>query len=398
MTEPYFRQLNQILRSHKRAIPTLIIDLDRFDQNVKTLRNSLASPTDFRIVVKSLPSIPLIDRLMMMTGTSKLMLFHQPFLSTIAKHYGRKVDLLLGKPMPVRTAAYFYQTLDGTEAFQPPQQLQWLVDTETRLLQYLDLAKRLNQKLRVNLEIDIGLHRGGFANLESLQPALRIIEQNATYLDFSGFMGYDPHIAHLPRALRAPQKSFQLANDFYRSCIELVQSDFPALWRHGLTFNGAGSPTLAFHRQAGSVLNDVSAGSGLVKPTSFDISTLSEYEPACFIATPVLKKFTGTTLPALERFKGLMNLFKPAFRKSYFIYGGYWKAKFCYPPGTAVNPIFGDSSNQSMINTTSRLDLEVDDFVFLRPTQSEFVFLQFGDILVIKEGRVLEEWPVLRQS
>ena len=50
-----------------------------------------------------------------------------------------------------------------------------MVDTSKRIQQYIDLAKQLGQKLRLNLEIDVGLHRGGFANLESLKNALNII-------------------------------------------------------------------------------------------------------------------------------------------------------------------------------------------------------------------------------
>ena len=40
------------------------------------------------------------------------------------------------------------------------------------------------------------------------------------------------------------------------------------------------------------------------------------------------------------------------------------------------------------------VDLQVDDWIFLRPTQSEFVFLQFGDIAVYDRGRIVDNWPV----
>jgi len=396
MNHPYFLQLNRTLQSYKRAIPSLIVDLDRLDQNLMTLQQSIAQRMNFRIVVKSLPSIPLLDYVMEKTGTHRLMVFHQPFLSTLAHHYGHQVDILLGKPMPLQTARYFYENLDKQVAFQPQQQLQWLIDTETRLRQYLELAQQLQQKLLINLEIDIGLHRGGLGNLETLRTVLQLIATHPEYLAFSGFMGYDPHIAALPKALRSPQKSFRLANDFYKSCIELVKTDFPELWHENLTFNGAGSPTLAFHQRDSSVLNEIAAGSALVKPTHFDIATLERYVPACFIATPVLKKMQGTTLPLLEKLKGVMNVWKPAFKQSYFIYGGYWKADFCYPPKTSINTIFGPSTNQSMINTAAKVDLNVDDFVFLRPTQSEFVFLQFGNILAVRDEEIITEWKVLQ--
>ncbi|HAS40061.1 MAG TPA: alanine racemase [Microscillaceae bacterium] len=396
MNHPYFQQLNRTLQSYKRAVPSLLIDLDRLDQNLDTFQKSIRPEIDFRIVVKSLPSIPLLDYVMEKTSTNRLMVFHQPFLSTLAHHYGDKITILLGKPMPVQTTRYFYESLDTQSAFQPRQQLQWLIDTETRLRQYLELAQQFQQKLLINLEIDIGLHRGGFGDLKALRTVLQLIATHSEYLTFSGFMGYDPHVAALPKALRSPQKSFRLANHFYKSCIDLVKTDFPELWQDGLTFNGAGSPTLAFHQHDSSILNEVAAGSALVKPTHFDIPTLAHYVPACFIATPILKKMQGTTLPLLEKLKGVLNVWKPAFKQSYFIYGGYWKADFCYPPKTSINTIFGPSTNQSMINTAAKVDLNVDDFVFLRPTQSEFVFLQFGDILAIRNGKVVDHWKVLQ--
>jgi len=39
--------------------------------------------------------------------------------------------------------------------------------------------------------------------------------------------------------------------------------------------------------------------------------------------------------------------------------------------------------------------LQQDDFVFLRPTQSESVFLQFGDIWVYENGAITERWPII---
>ncbi|NBU78599.1 MAG: DSD1 family PLP-dependent enzyme, partial [Sphingomonadaceae bacterium] len=38
--------------------------------------------------------------------------------------------------------------------------------------------------------------------------------------------------------------------------------------------------------------------------------------------------------------------------------------------------------------------LRVEDQVFLRPTQSEFVLLQFGDLLGVRGGKIVEAWPV----
>lgn len=394
MNSTYFQRLNQTLRNHPMAIPFLILDLDRLDHNIEHLKSTMPAGMDLRIVVKSLPSPKLIRYVMEKAGTSKLMVFHQPFLSKLSESADGTVDMLLGKPMPVKTAAYYYEHLQAKKGFLPSRQLQWLIDTEMRLEQYLDLARNIKQAIRVNLEIDVGLHRGGFESRETLTRALEIIRSHPQQLTFSGLMGYDPHVVKLPRLIRSPERAFAMANDRYQLFDDLIRQQFPDLWHDQLTLNGAGSPTISLHARGGSPINEVAAGSALVKPTTFDIPTLAEYQPACFIATPVLKKLSGTTLPGIEKFKEAMGKLMPAYRQSYFIYGGYWKADYVYPEGAGENALFGPSTNQSMINTPPGAKLEVDDFVFLRPQQSEFVFLQFGNILTYREGRIEGEWPV----
>lgn len=398
MEAKYFESLHQELKNQPRAIPFLIIDLDKLDQNIETLKSSIQPNVDFRIVVKSLPSPELINYVMQKAATKKLMVFHQPFLSHLSKIQDHSIDILLGKPMPIKTAAYYYQTLKTPNGFFPTKQLQWLVDTTQRVEEYIFLAKKINQKLRINLEIDVGLRRGGFTNLNDLKKALQLIQSNLESIEFSGFMGYDPHVVKLPKVIMSKEKALKKANDFYGKCIDLLKNEFPKLFHEQLTFNGAGSPTVTLHQNKNSHLNDISAGSCLVKPTTFDISTLGEYVPASFIATPILKKMKDTTIPGIEKMKGLLNFSNKKNRQSYFIYGGFWKADYYYPKGISENELYGSSSNQTMINSSAKKELEVDDFIFLRPHQSEFVFLQFGKILTLRNGKVIGGFSLLSQD
>jgi len=399
LPDTYFQNLQHFLQSQQRAIPCLLLDLDRLDENIKTLEASIPSKVAFRIVVKSLPALDLIEYLMEQTETNKLMVFHQPFLTDLFQRGNREMDILIGKPMPIKTASYFFQSLEKVKNTNDPfRQIQWLVDTPKRIKEYLGLAKELGRKIRLNLEIDVGLHRGGFANLADLSHALQLIAQHPNDLEFSGFMGYDPHIVKVPSILRSKNKSLQLANSFYKACKALLSNQFPSLWKENLTFNGAGSPTLSLHERVDSPLNDISAGSCLVKPSTFDLPSLSRYQPAAFIATPVLKKMQGTNLPGLERWKEIMNWISSYNRQSFFIYGGFWKADYYYPRGLKSNALFGESTNQSLVNAPPAVSLKVDDFVFLRPQQSEFVFLQFGKILVLRKGKLIAEWEPLRNT
>jgi D-serine deaminase-like pyridoxal phosphate-dependent protein len=260
----------------------------------------------------------------------------------------------------------------------------------------MQFAKRKGQQLRVNLEIDVGLHRGGFTDAASFEAALSFLQAHQEHLQLGGLMGYDPHVVKLPKLLRSQEKAFELMCTAYRRYIQILQDKYPSLWHEQLTFNGAGSPTISLHQSELSPLNDWSAGSCLVKPSGFDRPTLEKYQPASYIATPVLKKFAGTTLPALEGYRGVLNAIDASHKQSYFIYGGYWKADYHYPFGLRENKLFGSSTNQSMVNAPEGAQLKVDDFVFLRPRQSEFVFLQFGQILAVRHRKIVEEWEVFK--
>ncbi|MDO6673964.1 alanine racemase [Tenacibaculum sp. 1_MG-2023] len=389
----YFKTLNKELKNYQRAIPCLLVDLDILDENITEVISNFRKDTSLRVVVKSLPSFQLIEYILEKTLSNKLMVFHQPFLTDLTARLNNKANVLLGKPMPIKTVEYFYNNLPQQHnGFNPFTQTQWLVDTEKRIKEYINLAKQLNQKLRLNIEIDVGLHRGGFSSLKNLSKGLSLIENNQEFVAFSGFMGYDPHVVKLPTIIRSKKKALQLANQFYEQCKNLLQKEFPLLWNENLTFNGAGSPTLNLHKEQNSPINDIAIGSCFVKPTAFDIPSLKNYIPAAFIATPVLKTFSNTTLPGLETLKNLFT------KKSAFIYGGFWKADYYYPKGIKQNNLFGASTNQTMINIPKNITLQVDEFVFLRPHQSEFVFLQFGEILPIRKGKIQKPWQLLNNS
>lgn len=393
----YFQALNEELKRYKNAVPRLLIDLDALDDNIAALKRSLKAGVNFRIVVKSLPSPQLLQYLIKRLDTANLMVFHQPFLTQLLPQLDARTDVLFGKPMPLQTLAHFYENLpEGALDFDPFKQVQWLVDTTGRLQQYYSFAKQKGQQLGVNLEIDVGLHRGGFMDTASFEAALSFLEQHPEHLNLRGLMGYDPHVVKLPKLLCSQEKAFESMCATYRKYMQILRDNYPRLWHEQLTFNGAGSPTIRLHQSDFSPLNDWSAGSCLVKPSGFDRPNLEIFRPASYITTPVLKKFAGTTLPALENYQGVLNVLDASHKQSYFIYGGYWKADYHYPFGLRENKVFGASTNQSMVNAPAETQLEVDDFIFLRPRQSEFVFLQFGKILSIRNRKIVDEWETFR--
>jgi D-serine deaminase-like pyridoxal phosphate-dependent protein len=49
-----------------------------------------------------------------------------------------------------------------------------------------------------------------------------------------------------------------------------------------------------------------------------------------------------------------------------------------------------------MLAGSAKVELAQDDFVFMRPTESEGVFLQFGDIAVYDGEAIADWWPTFR--
>ena len=225
---PYFKALNEVLKKDGPYEPALLIDLDRLDQNIRALQKIVPEHMGYRIVAKSLPSPQLLSYIIERTGTQRLMVFHEAFLKQTAVDFPGS-DVLLGKPMPVKAAAAFYRefalaTLGGGTAFDPQRQLQWLIDTDERLAQYQQLAVTLGTRMRINIELDVGLHRGGLRTPAQLQPLLDRIMADPQHLEWSGFMGYDPHVVKLPRLLGSPQAAFAESQAIYRAFIDWART------------------------------------------------------------------------------------------------------------------------------------------------------------------------------
>lgn len=380
--DAYFQKLSGALRGAGLFRPTLVIDRDKLDANIAAAKKTIGSALPLRIVVKSLPAHRLLDTVARGAGTDRYMVFSGAMLAEMAR-IAPNGDYLLGKPLPVAQAA---QSLDALGAVSP----QWLVDTRERLAQYAELARARAAPMRINLEIDVGLHRGGFATPADVAGAVDAAQQAG--LVVSGLMGYDPQVPKTPD----PARSFAASQRAYGAAKAVLAEKLGAQ-AQSLTYNGAGSPTFTLH-VTGTAANEVAVGSAFVKPTDFDLKTLDAFVPAAFIATPVLKALARTDISSLEVATGIFRLFDPKTTQAFFIHGGHWLAKPEFPAGLQYSPMFGRSSNQELLTGGAEVALAPDDYMFFRPTQSEAVFLQFGDIAVFDGERISEMWPTFPVS
>jgi len=397
---PYFVQLGQALRDAGLAQPVLVIDHGRFQRNLALIRARVPARLPLRVVVKSLPALALVDAALRAWSTERTMLFNAAQLVTLARARPQAA-VLLGKPLPARAAQQVLDALAapaGGGAFDPARQIEWLVDTPERLAQYRDLASARRTPMRINLEIDVGLHRGGLPAPAALAPMFAMLRE-APLLQWSGFMGYDAHAAGIPDLPGLRARALAEVHARYDAMLQAAGSaSGQAPQRAALTLNSGGSHTLHLHDGTRSP-NEISVGSAAVLPSDFDNPALPALQPACFIATPVLKVMGEFRLPfGVEWLGRAAATWNPNQALALAVHGGNWLADPVSPAGVAPSGLFGASSNQQVMTAPASAGLAPDDWVFWRPRQSEAVFLQFGDLALFDGHAISARWPVFPAS
>lgn len=379
-----FAAMRSALHAHGQTQPVIVVDQPQLLANIDRVASDLPTGMAVRLVAKSLPSVELLELCSERLNTQRFMTFNLPMLQAIAAQFPQ-ADQMLGKPFPVAAARSFLQSDLG-----PRSTVHWLIDTTQRLQQFMALADELSMPLNIALELDVGLHRGGFEPDGQLTEALRVIKQSSRLI-LTAMVGYEAHVSKVPTALGWRERQFQAGLAIYSEALARVGEVLSESSKAALICNAGGSPTFRMYGNA-AVANEVALGSVLVKPGDFDTDTLGTFVPAAFIATPALKVLRPVRTPVLEAFDAPRRL--AGRRNAVCIHGGYWKADPVDPPGLAYDSSFGRSSNQEVLVTGDDVDLEPDDFVFLRPTQSEVVLGQLGDLAVFDGENISARWSV----
>jgi D-serine deaminase-like pyridoxal phosphate-dependent protein len=372
LSNAYFADLQTALAKAGLCEPVLLIDKTRLNQNIDTLKKLLPRGMAYRIVAKSLPSEKLLIHVAKRARTDRLMSFNAAMVAQLLArlpHY----DQLLGKPVPVAALATLLAGLKPSQK-KALAQVQWLIDTPQRAQQYGELAPG-----------------------EGLQATLDEISKTPQ-LALSGLMGYEPHLTKLPKLAGWPRRAKSATREIYTAAVAQTTQTMGARAVKNMVRNMAGSPTFRLYQDM-QLANEMAAGSTLVKPSDFDMPLLKPFVPAAFIATPALKVEDGVRVPAGEQAGDLLDAVSPG--TSVFTHGGYWMASAVYPKGLAPSPLMGRSSNQELLvgpASIGRGKLAVDEFVFLRPHQSEAVFLQFPKLAIYEKGRIVDIWEPLPVS
>ncbi|HXQ46602.1 MAG TPA: alanine racemase, partial [Caulobacteraceae bacterium] len=334
-----------------------------------------------RVVSKSLQAPALIEAVCRGLKTERQMAFNGVMLDETVRTRP-DADVLLGRPLPaLQVEAFVRRHGNSAAAAARPQ---WLVDSPTRLAQYAAIGRSHDRRMRVSLEIDVGLHRGGILSLDRFAETIDLAAADPS-IEITGLMGYDAHVPGMGDPDAEMERVQARYAAFKRVLLGKLGGD-PARF----TFNAAGSPTFMTHIKGPTEANEVSVGSAFVKPLNYEYGALRALKPAAFVAQPVLKVMDPPLIPGIERYAGALARLNRDARRGFFVYGGYGDADPASPAGLTFHPLFG---SRSMLMASAAVELEQDDIVFFRPRESEGVFLQYGDLAVYEGGEIVERWP-----
>ncbi|KPK16390.1 MAG: hypothetical protein AMJ62_05745 [Myxococcales bacterium SG8_38] len=397
--ESRFAAWNRELRDQAPGREVALVDLDAVEHNLKVVGGQLGSRYALRLVAKSLPSVRLLEHMMVTACTNRVMAFSEGMVRDLLCRFGSDVDILLGRPATAEAAARTFATLD--ERFpgdsNPASQVRWLVDTSERMNAYRDLAEQRGATIRVAVEIDVGLRRGGARNKDELLAMLSIID-GSSRLELGGLMGYDGHVYLAPEGTEFAEVQARYA-DFVRAGSEA----FPALFEGSPLYNSGGSRS--YHRYTDDLetpVNEIAMGSAFFYPYHFAELPETRLRRATFLASPVLKRIDPAELPFAPGLLPEMAQTNPDFEVSFYVVGGGFPAEQVFPEGLVENAVSPGPegvnnllSNQAQWLGSRAVPLQVGDFVFYHPWEGDGV-RWLSRLDVFRNGELVDQWSTFQ--
>jgi D-serine deaminase-like pyridoxal phosphate-dependent protein len=404
--EDRFIAWNQELRAQAGGRETALIDLDAVDHNLKLVGRTLGSGIALRLVAKSLPSVHLLEYMMVTACTNRIMAFSEGMVRDLLTRFGGDVDILLGRPATVEAAKRTFDTMDtrSSSGPNPASRVRWLIDTEARMQQYADLATSRGVEINVAVEIDVGLRRGGARDNDELLAMLAIIDDSAL-LRFTGYMGYDGHVPFAP-AGADPTRELRSVQQRYADFVAAGRAAFPALFEGPLVYNSGGSRTYHYYTdELDTPVNEVAMGSAFSYPGDFSNIPETELRRAAFLATPVLKRTVPAEAPFAPGFLPRLAEDNPDYEVQFNVVAGGFPGDQLYPDGLVANPVTTSTggregavnllSNQAEWLGARALALEVGDFVFYHPWQGDGI-RWLARLDVFRGGELVDQWSTFQ--
>ncbi len=384
-----YERMRAAVEGHR--LPLAYVDLDAFDANAEALAGRAAG-MPIRVASKSVRCRAMLQRVLAHPGFQGLMCFTAGEAAFLA---ARGFDDLL----------VAYPTVEPTEveavcrAVAEGRRIVLMIDAVEQLDPLEAIAARVGVTLPICLDVDMSMSLPGLwfgvrrSPIRDAAAALRVGRalERRHHLCLEGVMGYEAQIAGL--ADDVPGKgalNLVIRRLKRRSIPELTERRVEvveALRNAGFPIrlvNGGGTGSLESTRRDPSV-TELTAGSGLYAPGLFDDYESFTPAPAAGFAIPVVRR------PGA----GLITCHGGGYVASGAAGNDKLPRPFL-PRGASLLPNEGAGEVMTPLAYDGEPRLELGDPVFMRHAKAGELCERFNTLLLIEDGRVVDEVPTYR--
>lgn len=374
-----------------RPLPALVCDLDAFDTNLAALVKR-ASPRPLRVASKSVRCRALLRRALEHDGVEGLMCFRASEAVHLAAHGFD--DLLVAYPttQPEEVRAVCEVVARGIE-------VTLMVDHRDQVELLARVAREADVVLRVCMDVDMssafpgvwfGVRRSPVRDRTSALELASAVDAHG-HLRLHGVMGYEAQLAGLPdrspgwglRASVVRRLKARSRREVIGRRADVVRALRDAGFDLGLV-NGGGTGSLEFSASDPS-LTEVTAGSGLFSPVTFDHFDAFKHEPALMFALPVVRKPVDGVVTCAG---GGYVASGPAGRDRL--------PSVVFPRGAKLLPDEGAGEVQTPVELGVAAGLRIGDPVFFRHAKAGEVCERFNHVYLLSGDDIVDEVTTYR--
>jgi len=399
LTPNDFSTWNNTLKTNRAGQDTVFVDMALIDKNIAAIKSMIGNRFAPRIVTKAMPCVGLIGYVAESFNTNRLMTFSEGVLRDCVQEFGKFFDIMQGRPLPAAAAKRIIDKFGKART----SNVKWLIDTVARAQEYA----ALNIPMKVCVELECGVQRGGAHNNTELLAIMDIIDKSP--LTFAGFMGYDGHViyagltANFPGVTPVtPDEEFARVNTRYQAFIDAAKTKYPTWFTKDTIISGGGTVTLNYYNAATvTPINDLTFGIGVVDPSAFgDILAAFGLSPALYCTTFINKRIDNAELPFVPGLLPSLAVDNPSLQTCFYVNSGAFPGDKVYPQELITSPFLDDSTggeifaNLGSFYGPASLNVHEGDFVFYRPYEGS-ASAWLGKLVAIRGTCIEHTWDTV---
>lgn len=374
------------------TMPFAFVDLDGFDANLHAIL-ARAGSTPIRVASKSIRCVTLLQRILSASGRFHSIMSYSVREALFLAGHGFE-DILVAYPAwrEVDTPAF-------RQALEQGVSITLMVDCAGHVERLERIGAETGAVIPLCMDLDMsarypGLHFGVLrSSIRTAKHALALwdVIRRCPHVSLTGVMGYEAQVASLPdrtpgRVLRSlalrhlKRRSVSLAAARRGEIVEALRE---AGWNPGFV-NGGGTGSIETTR-ADPVVTETTVGSGFFAPACFDHYDALHLQPAAGFAIEIVRQPRAGC---------------------YTCHGGGYIASGAagpdklpvpyLPEGARLSAHEGAGEVQTPVFYTGPEKLNLGDPIFMRHGKAGELCERFNTLLLVSEGRIVDEMPTYR--